>query len=129
MLVEAISLVWGPAKDATVPNLVPRERLEAANQISLATTYGSALPAAAMFTGLTLVDKLYPHIFDWFNRGPIDLALYFNAVSFVVSGIVIATLRHIPRGPADVDDRGERVRGRSSTAGRTSAPRPSCAAW
>ncbi len=27
VLVEAISLVWGPAKDATVPNLVPRERL------------------------------------------------------------------------------------------------------
>ena len=49
VLVEAISLVWGPAKDATVPNLVPRHRLEAANQVSLATTYGSALPAAALF--------------------------------------------------------------------------------
>ena len=101
VLVEAISLVWGPAKDATVPNLVPRHRLEAANQLSLATTYGSALPAAAIFTGLTLVDKLYRHIFEWFNRGPIDLALYFNAVSFVISGIVIATLKHIPPGPAD----------------------------
>ena len=56
VLVEAISLVWGPAKDATVPNLVPRHRLEAANQVSLATTYGSALPAAAIFAGLTLVD-------------------------------------------------------------------------
>jgi dTMP kinase len=38
VLVEAVSLVWGPAKDATVPNLVPRHRLEAANQVSLATT-------------------------------------------------------------------------------------------
>jgi dTMP kinase len=104
VLVEAISLVWGPAKDATVPNLVPRHRLEAANQLSLATTYGSALPAAAIFTGLTLVDKLYRHIFEWFNRGPIDLALYFNAVSFVISGIVIATLKHIPPGPADEHD-------------------------
>src|SRR5690348_7505879 len=75
VLVECISLVWGPAKDATVPNLVPRERLEAANQISLATTYGSALPAAALFTALTLADKLYNNIFDWFNRGPIDLAI------------------------------------------------------
>ena len=59
VLVEAISLVWGPAKDATVPNLVPAHRLEAANQVSLATTYGSALPAAALFAGLTLLDKLY----------------------------------------------------------------------
>ena len=79
VLVEAISLVWGPAKDATVPNLVPRHRLEAANQISLATTYGSALPAAAIFAGLTLLDKFYRHVFDGFVGGPIDLALYFNA--------------------------------------------------
>lgn len=103
VLVEMVSLVWGPAKDATVPNLVPRHRLEAANQISLATTYGSALPAAALFTGLTLVDKLYRNLFEWFDRGPIDLALYVNGITFIISGVVIATLQHIPRGPADVD--------------------------
>ncbi len=99
ILIEAVSLVWLPAKDATIPNLVPRHRLEAANQVSLATTYGSALPAAAIFTGLTLVEKLYSQLFDW-APGSIDLALYFNAVSFVVSGFVIATLKTIPRGPA-----------------------------
>jgi dTMP kinase len=104
VLVEMVSLVWGPAKDATVPNLVPRHRLEAANQISLATTYGSALPAAALFAGLTLVDKFYRQLFDLFPGGPVDLALYFNAVTFFVSGLVIATLKHIPRGPADTED-------------------------
>lgn len=102
VLVEAVSLVWGPAKDATVPNLVPPHRLEAANQVSLATTYGSALPAAAIFAGLTLLDKLYRQVFDGLGGGPVDLALYFNALSFVVSGIVITRLRTIPRGPADV---------------------------
>jgi dTMP kinase len=101
VLVEAVSLVWGPAKDATVPNLVPPHRLEAANQVSLATTYGSALPAAALFAGLTLLDKLSRQLFDDLAGGPVDLALYFNAVSFLVSGIVIARLRTIPRGPAD----------------------------
>ncbi|MGH3370673.1 MAG: dTMP kinase, partial [Nocardioidaceae bacterium] len=100
VLVEIVSLVWLPAKDATVPNLVPRHRLEAANQISLATTYGSALPAAAIFTGLTLVDKLYRSLFEDFPNGPIDLAIYFNGVSFIVSGVVIAMLKDIPRGPA-----------------------------
>src|SRR5512134_3786141 len=64
VLVEIVSLVWLPAKDATVPNLVPRHRLEAANQVSLATTYGSALPAAMLFTGLTLVDQIYRSLFD-----------------------------------------------------------------
>jgi dTMP kinase len=102
VLVEAVTLLWGPAKDATVPNLVPPHRLEAANQISLATTYGSALPAAAIFAGLTLLDKLAGTVFDWVGSGPVDLALYFNAASFVVSGLVIASLHTIPRGPADV---------------------------
>ena len=40
LLIEVASLVWIPAKEATVPNLVPRERLETANQLSLFTTYG-----------------------------------------------------------------------------------------
>ncbi len=100
VLIEAVSLVWGPAKDATVPNLVPPNRLEAANQISLATTYGSALPAALMFTGLTLGTKAIHTAFGWFEESPIDLALYFNALSFAVSGIVITTLRTIPKGAA-----------------------------
>src|SRR3954462_3397550 len=46
VLVEAISLVWGPAKDATVPNLVPRHRLPAADPGRLPTTYGPAPPRA-----------------------------------------------------------------------------------
>jgi dTMP kinase len=104
VLVEAISLVWGPAKDATVPNLVPSHRLEAANQVSLATTYGSALPAAALFAVLTLLDKLYGYVFDWVGSGPVDLAIYFDALSFVVSGVVIMRLTSIPRGPAAVHE-------------------------
>ena len=100
VLIEMVSLVWGPAKDATIPNLVPRHRLEAANQISLATTYGSALPAAAIFTGLTLVNKFYANAFGWFDHGIIDLSLYFNAVSFFVSGVIISRMKKIPRGAA-----------------------------
>ena len=100
VLIEAVSLVWGPAKDATVPNLVPRHRLEAANQVSLATTYGSALPAALIFTGLTLGTRFYDAAFGWFSDSPIDLALYINAISFFVSGLIIWTLKSIPRGAA-----------------------------
>ena len=100
VLIEAVSLIWLPAKDATVPNLVPRYRLEAANQVSLATTYGSALPAALIFTGLTLSTKFYDAVFGWFSDSPIDLALYFNAISFFVSGVIITTLKGIPPGAA-----------------------------
>ena len=51
MLVEIVNLVWLPTKDATVPNLVPRDRLEAANRLVLTTTYGAALPSAVLFAG------------------------------------------------------------------------------
>ncbi|MBA3266010.1 MAG: dTMP kinase, partial [Nocardioidaceae bacterium] len=98
-LIEAISLVWLPAKDATVPNLVPRDRLVAANQIMLSTTYGSALPAAVLFILLSLTTKALHSSFDWLDD-PAALALWFNAGSFVVSGLVIATMREIPAGPA-----------------------------
>ncbi len=100
VLIEAISLVWGPAKDATVPNLVPPHRLEAANQLSLATTYGSALPAALAFVALTLLTKGVHLTTGIFSGNPIQLALYFNALSFFVSGVVIQRLTSIPKGAA-----------------------------
>ena len=55
VLSECVSLFWSPAKDATVPNLVPRGRLELANQLNLVGSYGSAPVAALLFTGLTYV--------------------------------------------------------------------------
>src|SRR5690606_3154739 len=88
LLIEAVSLVWLPAKDAAVPNLVPRRRLAAANQISLATTYGSALPAAALFTLLSLLTKSIDATLGWVGT-PVDLALYFNAATFVVGAVVL----------------------------------------
>lgn len=95
VLLEIIALFWLPAKDATVPNLVPRRRLEAANQLSLATTYGTAPVAALLFSGLTLVSGALDEVLD-FLGGPVDLALYVNAVAFLVAAMVIWRL-DIPR--------------------------------
>jgi dTMP kinase len=98
VLVEAISLVWLPTKDATVPNLVPRERLEAANQLSLATTYGSALPAAGIFTLLTAWTERVDELFGPLDPSSVDVALYFNALSYLVSAVMISSLHEIPKG-------------------------------
>jgi dTMP kinase len=104
VLIEVVSLVWLPAKDATVPNLVPRERLEAANQLSMATTYGSALPAAALFTALTLSTKAVESVLGWYPLTPVALALYVNAATFLVSAGILWTLREIPPGSAVAPD-------------------------
>src|SRR3982751_6569977 len=37
---ETVTLMWIPAKEAAVPNLIPRSRLEVSNQLTLITTYG-----------------------------------------------------------------------------------------
>jgi dTMP kinase len=100
VLVELVSTVWLPSKDATVPNLVTADELQQANQVSLVTTYGSALPAAAIFAGLTFVDRVWPSAFSFLDRGAVDLALYLDGISFLLSGLVIAQLRSIPRGAA-----------------------------
>jgi dTMP kinase len=91
VLIEAVGLFWMPAKDATVPNLVPRRRLEAANQLSLATTYGSAPFAALLFSGLALVSGVLDNVVGVLG-GPIDLALYVNALTYLVAAAVVARL-------------------------------------
>ena len=41
VIVESITLFWSPAKEASVPNLVPKDKLENANQMTLVASYGS----------------------------------------------------------------------------------------
>lgn len=95
VLVEIVGLFWMPAKDASVPNLVPPQRLEAANQLQLATTYGSAPVAALFFTGLTLLGGALDDVLAFFG-GPTDLALYVNALTYLVAALVIWRLEIPP---------------------------------
>jgi dTMP kinase len=102
-LAEALSLFFIPAKEASVPNLVPRERLEAANQLSLLTTYGSAAVGAVAFSLLNLLASALATGFDYFKTGGVDLALYVDAGTFLVSAVTVAGLRQI-RGARRRDD-------------------------
>ena len=97
-VVESISLFWIPAKEASVPNLLPPAKLEAANQVSLITTYGTAPIAALVFTGLAkLADALGAGI-GFFKTNPVDLALYFDAATFLFSALTVYRLKDI-KGP------------------------------
>ena len=96
ILIEIVGLFWMPAKEATMPNLVPRNRLEAANQLSLVVTYGSAPIAAVVFSGLTLASGVIDEVVPAFAGQPTYLALYVNALTFLVSAIVIWRLDFPP---------------------------------
>lgn len=104
VLIECLALFWSPAKEATVPNLVPRNRLETANQMSLVTTYGTAPVAALAFSGITLLNGILDNFLQRLYTNPIDLALYVNAATFIVSGLVISRLPIPERGPNEVHE-------------------------
>jgi dTMP kinase len=94
-LASCASLFWTPAKDAVIPNLVPPDRLEQANQLSLLTTYGTAPIAGLVFSLLAMVSRALGSISHYFSTNQVNLALYFTAATFVVSALTIFTLRDI----------------------------------
>lgn len=108
-LIESITLLWIPAKEAAVPNLIPRARLEAANQLTLITTYGLTPVVAAIALAVldgavrAATDGAAP---DWAE--PAQLALWFNALSRLATAVVVAFgIREISQGPSAERDHTE----------------------
>jgi dTMP kinase len=102
-LVEAVSLFWIPAKEASVPNLLPAAKLEGANQVSLITTYGSAPVAAAVFAGLAVLSKTLGAGVPFFKTNQVDLSFYFDAVTFLFSAMTVYRLKEIKGARKKVD--------------------------
>ena len=100
ILVECVTLFWSPAKEASVPNLVPRDKLESANQVSLLAAYGTAPVAAVLFTMLSLFTSAFIALIPNFQATAVDLALYVNAASFAFAAFTIWNLKEIPKGAA-----------------------------
>ena len=92
VLVECVTMFWSPAKEATVPNLVPKNKLESANQMSLFAAYGSAPVAAVIFSLLSISATAVGATIGLENYSAVDLALYLNAISFLFSAIAISRI-------------------------------------
>ncbi|MEV1166971.1 dTMP kinase [Nonomuraea sp. NPDC049784] len=98
ILVECINLFWVPAKEATVPNLVPKEQLESANRLNLLVTYGTAPVAAMLFAALSVVGDAFKDLMPFASGSDATgLALIVNACAYLVSAFLIFTLRGIPK--------------------------------
>jgi dTMP kinase len=89
-VIETVALLWTPAKEASVPNLLPRGRLEAANQLTLATTYGiTPVAAGVLLAGLTTFLEAVYRKFGDPGLTPVDVALYFNALTFAATALTV----------------------------------------
>jgi dTMP kinase len=105
-LAGVASQFWNPAAAATIPNLVPKDKLERANQLSQLMTYGTAPLAAVLLAVLGWIATGVGHVAPVFHTNKVDLALYFNGASYFVSAITVYFLRQIGKreqsGPISV---------------------------
>jgi dTMP kinase len=93
-LLEIGALLFTPAKEASVPNLVPPERLTTANSLSLVAAYGTFPIASLLFAVLAGAANWLGQIdalrFLEVNRTA--LAFYIQGLTFIVSALLIASL-------------------------------------
>ena len=102
LVLELFTLLWSPAKEASVPNLVKVDKLPAANSFSLAAAYGTFPVGSALFAFLAKVA-------EWLGRGegPLhflelnqeSLAIYLDVGTFLTSAFIISTIA-LPRTKA-----------------------------
>ena len=78
LVLEAFTLLWIPAKEAMVPNLVPAKHLPTANTLSVVATYGP-IPLAVFLMW----------VFDLVSDDGTVLGFFFDAGTFVVSALLI----------------------------------------
>jgi dTMP kinase len=96
-VLEVFTMMWSPAKEATVPAVVPAEKLTSANSLSLVAAYAT-MPVAGpiQFALKSLNDRLVQFSFLAFlglNRSLGDtqtLAFWFNSVSFLASAMILS---------------------------------------
>jgi len=100
-LASGASLFWAPAKDASVPNLVPPNKLEQANQLSLFATYGTAPVAGVLFSLLAVLSTALGHISPYFSTNQLNLSLYFRTAMYLISALTVYMLKELRRRPTD----------------------------
>ena len=91
LLLEALTLVFQPAKEATVPTLVKRNELVQANSLSLSAAYGTFPLGAAIFL---LVAPFAATVTLWgFLPGTHEgLAFLVDCGTYIVSGMILIGL-------------------------------------
>jgi dTMP kinase len=91
---EILTLMWGPAQAATVPNIVDDEHLSSANSLSLAASYGTFPVASIIFSLLAGVATVIGDfgIISSFKVDQEALALIFDATTFLVSATIVYRL-------------------------------------
>lgn len=93
-LLEIFTMMWSPAKEAIVPNIVPKEKLTTANSLNVAAAYGMFPVAAGL---AALLAKMAESLADegWVDTWRLNeegLAFYVDGISFLLTALIIWTI-------------------------------------
>src|SRR5437763_14698864 len=94
LVLEVGTRCWSPAKEASVPNSVPTDRLTSANSLSLVAAYGTFPIAAVFFALLATAAKALGGVdaLHFFKTDQTALAFYVDTATFLLSALLISTL-------------------------------------
>jgi len=93
--IEVLTLLWGPAKDATVPNIVKDpDQLGTANSLGLFAAFGTFPIGSLLFALLASVSAFVGnfHALRVIHPQQSSLAIWMDALTFVASAILISGL-------------------------------------
>jgi dTMP kinase len=93
LLIEVMSALFAPAKDAVFPTLVEERELVMANQVNLITTYGTLPLGAGIYAVIVAVASSVAEPGSFIAERPEAVAIWFNALSFWVSAPLLAKLK------------------------------------
>lgn len=99
LALEVLTLLWTPAKEASVPNIVATSRLTSANSLSMAAAYGTFPIGSLLFASLTKVAEFlgqHAGVLDFLKLNQESLAIYVDVLTFFTSAALIASLA-LPR--------------------------------
>jgi dTMP kinase len=87
-LLEAAGIVFLPARDSLIPDLVERDELSIANSAILASSYGTIPFGAAAFGAVAALSPSG----GWLGAHPFVLVFFVDALTFVVSFLFVSRL-------------------------------------
>jgi dTMP kinase len=91
-LIECLSLLWTPARDASLPNLVPRRQLANANSLGLVSAYGTLPIGGTVFVLLVALNNAIGAAVPYVAERPESLALWVDAGTFIFSAAMLSQI-------------------------------------
>ena len=90
-ILEILTMMWSPAKEAVVPNMVPRDKLTTANSLNVAAAYGMFPVAAGLGALLAKASEKLPDEgwVDTWRLNEEGLAFYVDGFTFLATAFII----------------------------------------